>query len=126
MIDEFAVSANKKSTDKRSEMKKLISLIEQGKVDTLYVFDRTRLFRNYYDGMEFWDLCQKHNVTIVYTSSGQGHIQATESTLLEGVLLMFGNTEEKNIARRNGEVQRRCPPRKLGYIKIPETKQYVK
>lgn len=126
VIDEFAVSANKKSTDERPEMLKLISLIKQYKVDTVYAFDRTRLFRNYYDGMEFQDVCRKHDVSLVYTSSGQGHVQATDSTFLEGVLLMFSNIEGQNIARRTNEVQRRCPPKKLGYTKIPGTKQYVK
>lgn len=126
VIDEFAVSANKKSTEERPEILKLISLIKQGKVSTVYAFDRTRLFRNYYDGMEFQDLCRKHDVCLVYTSSGQGHVQATDSTFLEGVLLMFSNIEGQNIARRTNEVQRRCPPKKLGYTKVSETKQYVK
>ncbi|MCM3569220.1 recombinase family protein [Neobacillus mesonae] len=126
VIDEFAVSANKKSTEERPEMLKLISLIKQDKVSTVYAFDRTRLFRNYYDGMEFQDICRKHGVSLVYTSSGQGHVKATDSTFLEGVLLMFSNIEGQNIARRTNEVQRRCPPKKLGYTKVSETKQYVK
>ncbi|WP_260055529.1 recombinase family protein [Niallia taxi] len=126
VIDEFAVSANKRSIDERPKMLMLISLIKQGKVSTVYAFDRTRLFRNYYDGMEFQDVCRKHDVSLVYTSSGQGHVQATDSTFLEGVLLMFSNIEGQNIARRTNEVQRRCPPKKLGYTKVQETKQYVK
>ncbi|MCP8971367.1 recombinase family protein [Ectobacillus sp. SYSU M60031] len=126
VIDEFAVSANKKSTEERPQMLELISLIQQGKVSTVYAFDRTRLFRNYYDGMEFQDVCRHHDVSLVYTSSGQGHVQATDSTFLEGVLLMFSNIEGQNIARRTNEVQRRCPPKKLGYTKVSESKQYVK
>jgi DNA invertase Pin-like site-specific DNA recombinase len=126
IINEDATSANKKSIDDRPEMQKVISFIKQDKVHTLYAFDRTRLFRDHYEGMQFTDLCLKHNVRIVYTSQGNGSIQATEDIFLEGILSMFSDIEGKNIARRTEEARRRYPPKKLGYEKIKETKQYRK
>ena len=126
IIDEDAVSANKLSIRERPEMQKVISFIKQEKVRTLYAFDRTRLFRDFYESMEFTDLCFKHGVQIVYTSQGNGNIQATDDIFLEGILSMYSGIEGKNIARRTTEARRMYPPKKLGYEKIKETKQYQK
>jgi len=43
---------------------------------------------------------------------------------LEGLLNIFSDIEGKNIARRILEARRRYPPKKLGYEKVKETKQY--
>jgi DNA invertase Pin-like site-specific DNA recombinase len=126
IIDEFAMSANKKAIAERPEMQKLITLIQKDKVQTLYAFDRTRLFRDYYEGMEFTDLCLKHGVQIIYTSEGNGHIKSTDDILLEGFLNMFSDIEGKNIARRTEESRRRYPSQKFGYIKNKELKTYQK
>ncbi|MDN4526398.1 recombinase family protein [Fictibacillus fluitans] len=125
LIEESAISANKKSTDERPEMQRLISLIKNNRVDTLYAFDRTRLFRDTFEGMEFTDLCLKHQVKIVYTSEGNGHIQSTQDIFLESFLGMFSDMEGKNIARRTHEANKRYPPKKLGYTKIKEKKSYI-
>lgn len=122
IIDEDAVSANKKLIDERPEMQKLISLIEQNKVDTLYVFDRSRLFRNFYEGLKFSVSCKKHNLQILYTSQGNGNAQATQDIFFEGVLYMVNDIEGKNIGRRTAEANRRYPGRKLGFLN--ENKQY--
>lgn len=117
----------KKTLKQRPEMQMLVSLIKQGKVHTLYAFDRTRLFRDFYVGMEFNDLCSKSNVNIFYTSQGNGNIQATDDIFLEGILSMFSSLEGQNIARRTAEVRRRFPNQiQFGYIKIKETKAYPK
>ena len=124
IFDEEGISANKLSVRERPEMQKVISLIKQGKVHTLYAFDRTRLFRDSYEAQEFHDLRTKHDVHLVYTSVGNGHIQATEDVFLEGLLNIFSDIEGKNIARRTKEAIRRYPPKKFGYVKIKETKHY--
>ncbi|WP_310262887.1 recombinase family protein [Fictibacillus barbaricus] len=126
IINEDAISANKKSIKERPEMKQLIEWIANDRIAVLYAFDRTRLFRDYYEGMSFQELCLKHEVKIVYTSHGGGHIQATNDIFLEGFLGMFSDIEGKNIARRTAEARRRHPPKKFGYIKYKETKTYRK
>jgi hypothetical protein len=126
IINENATSANKKSISERPEMQKLISLIKQNKVHTLYAFDRTRLFRDHYEGMEFTDLRIKYDVHLVYTSVGNGHIPASDDIFVEGLLSMFSDIEGKNIARRSKEARRRYPPQKLGYKKEIETKKFFK
>ncbi|MEH7110220.1 recombinase family protein [Bacillus sp. JJ1764] len=125
IMNEDGVSANKLDIEKRPQMKKLIQLIINDQVDTIYAFDRSRLFRDFYESTYFISLCKKHKVKIFLTSSGNGQ-QATDSTLLEGVMNIVSDVEGKNIARRTEEARKRYPPRKLGYIKQKETKQYSK
>ena len=126
VFEENAVSANKLSLQERPEMTKIISLIKQDKVHTVYAFDRTRLFRDTYEANAFTDLRKKHNVQLVLTSTDSGNIQATEDIFLEGLLNIFSDIEGKNIARRSKEARRMYPPKKSGYIKVAETKQYMK
>ncbi|MGV2620747.1 UNVERIFIED_CONTAM: recombinase family protein [Halobacillus marinus] len=126
IINENAISANKKSINERPEMRKLISLIIKNKVIALYAFDRSRLFRDHYEGMEFNDLRLAHNVALIYTSVGNGHIQASDDIFDEGLLSMFSDIEGKNIARRTEETRRRYPPQIMGYKKDKDTKTYSK
>lgn len=126
ILNEDGVSANKLDIEHRPQMKKLIKLIINNQVDIVYAFDRTRLFRDFYESNYFVSLCKKHNVKMFFTSAGNGHQQATDSTLLEGVMNIVSDIEGKNIARRTEEARKRYPPRKLGYIKQKETKQYTK
>jgi predicted site-specific integrase-resolvase len=126
IIEEHGVSANKLKISERPKMQKLISMIKDNQVEVVYAFDRTRLFRDFYESNYFLSLCKKHNVRIFFTSAGNGHQQSTGNTLLEGVLNIVGDVEGKNIARRSEEARKRYPPRKLGYIKQKESKQYIK
>ncbi|MES9782049.1 MULTISPECIES: recombinase family protein [Bacillus cereus group] len=126
IMDEVATSANKLSISQRPLMQELITLIEGDQVECLYAFDRSRLFRNFYEGVSFNDLCKKHNIKIVFTSSSNGHIEATNIFCLEAFLYMQGDAEGKSIARRSREIQKRYPPQKLGYIKDKVAKKYQK
>ncbi|TYO69960.1 recombinase family protein [Rossellomorea marisflavi] len=124
LINEIAISANKKSIQERPDMKKLMSMVKENKIQTIYAFDRSRLFRDFYDSMQFFDLCKKHNVQIIYTSTGNGSLPATDDVFLEGFLYIFSDLEGKNIARRSKEARLRYPARKFGYTKDKETKSF--
>jgi DNA invertase Pin-like site-specific DNA recombinase len=124
IINENGVSANKLTIKERPEMTRIIGMIKSDQIDTIYAFDRTRLFRDFYEANYFVSLCIKHSVKIFFTSAGNGNLQATGSILVEGVMNIVSDLEGKNIARRTEESRRRYPPFKLGYIKVPETKQY--
>ncbi|MFD0828461.1 recombinase family protein [Neobacillus sp. M.A.Huq-85] len=126
ILNEDGVSANKLDIEKRPQMKKLIQMIINNQVEIVYAFDRSRLFRDFYESNYFVSLCKKHNVKIFFTSAGNGHQQATDSTLIEGVMNIVSDVEGKNIARRTEEARKRYPAHKLGYIKQKETKQYIK
>ncbi|MGD6779977.1 recombinase family protein [Sutcliffiella horikoshii] len=124
ILNEDGISANKLKIEHRPQMQRLINLIINNQIDTVFAFDRTRLFRDFYEAIFFVSLCKEHSVKIFFTSPG--HQQATDSTLLEGVMNIIGDVEGKNIARRTEEARKRYPPRKLGYIKHKESKQYKK
>nr|WP_285846660.1 recombinase family protein [Priestia koreensis] len=126
IINEFAVSANKLKINERPEMKDLIRMIQNDQVDEIYAFDRSRLFRDYYEASHFFSICQRKNVRITFTSSEYGTQQVSDSPLIEGVLNVVGDIEGKNIARRSAEAMRRFPPQKIGYVKKKELKKYVK
>ena len=126
IIDEDDTSANKLKMAERQQMMKLVWMILNGQVDIVYAFDRTRLFRDFYEANYFVSICRKKNVRIFFTSAGNGHQQATDNTLIEGVLNIVSDIEGKNIARRTEEARKRYPPKKLGFIKHKETKQYKK
>ena len=96
-FEENVVSANKLSLQERPVMTKIMSLIKQDKVHSVYAFDRTRLFRDTYEANAFTDLRKKHNVQLVLTSTDSGNIQATEVIFLEGLLNIFSDIEGKNI-----------------------------
>ncbi|MHA6261514.1 recombinase family protein [Sporosarcina sp. CAU 1771] len=126
IIDEHGISANKLKIKDRPKIQSLISLIQKNQVDIIFAFDRSRLFRDFYESNYFFSICKKNDVTIFFTSAGNGHQQATDNYLLEGVLNIVGDVEGKNIARRTEEARRRYPPRKLGYVKHKETKYFLK
>ncbi|MEH6904738.1 recombinase family protein [Neobacillus drentensis] len=125
IINEIATSANKKAINERPEMQRLISLVKDKKVHTIYAFDRTRLFRDFYEGMEFNDLRVKYNVQVIYTSVGNGNLPASDDPFVEGLLSMFSDIEGKNIARRSREARLRYPAKKFGYQKQKETKRFL-
>jgi DNA invertase Pin-like site-specific DNA recombinase len=125
IINEIATSANKKAINERPEMQKLISMIKDNKVHSIYAFDRSRLFRDFYEGMEFNELRTKYNVQVIYTSIGNGSMPASDDVFVEGLLNMFSDIEGKNIARRSREARLRYPAKKFGYQKQKETKQFL-
>ena len=126
IINEEDTSANKLKISERPKMMKLIWMILNNQVDTVYAFDRTRLFRDFYEANYFVALCRKNNVRIFFTSASNGHQQATDSTLIEGVLNIVSDIEGKNIARRTEEARKRYPSKKFGYVKDKKLKQYKK
>lgn len=125
IIEEHGLSALKLTIKERPKMQELIKLVEENKVSTVYLYDRTRSFRNYYEAMLFIDLCKKHGTNIIYTSSANGHLDYSNDLLVEGILNIFGEMEGKNITRRTQESYRRYPPKKFGFVKNKETKTYT-
>lgn len=121
-VNEDDTSANKLSVTQRPKIMDIIQLIKEDKVEKVYAYDRTRLFRDYYEGQEFCHTCIEHNVEIIFTSSSNGHMGFTGDFFIEGLLNLFGDIEGKNIARRTVEARRKYPPKKYGYIKTKQKK----
>jgi site-specific DNA recombinase len=55
----------------RSCIRQLIKLIELGNVDTLYVYDASRLTRNMSNHFELMASLNKHNVRLVFNGSSE-------------------------------------------------------
>ena len=82
IMSENGVSANT-NIEKRPQMKRLIEMVMDNQVDIVYVYDLSRLFRDFYKFNYFVFLCNKHNVKIFYTSTG---IQHQDNILLNLIL----------------------------------------
>ena len=121
-VNEDDTSANKLSVAQRPKIMDIIQLIKEDKVEKVYAYDRTRLFRDYYEGQEFCHTCIEHDVEIIFTSSSNGHMGFTGDFFIEGLLNLFGDIEGKNIARRTIEARRKYPSKKYGYVKTKQKK----
>jgi site-specific DNA recombinase len=114
-VNELGVSANKVKLKDREKMLEVISIISQGKVDTLYVYDRSRLTRNFYEYLEMVDLFITHDVKVVFTSADSSYPSFNSNYLIEGFNGILIEEEGKSIARRVADAHRKLPPRKFGY-----------
>lgn len=114
-VNELGVSANKVKLKDREKMMEVISIISQGKVDTLYVYDRSRLTRNFYEYLEMVDLFISHDVKVVFTSADSSYPSFNCNYLIEGFNGILIEEEGKSIARRVADAHRKLPPRKFGY-----------
>lgn len=109
------ISANKVDLKSRPQMQKLIKLIKQHRVNTLFVYDRSRLARDYYEYIQIAQLLIEFDVNVEFTTQ-TNYTPFSTDMLLEGVNAMLIDEEGKAISRRNTDRQRRMPVRKFGYI----------
>jgi DNA invertase Pin-like site-specific DNA recombinase len=70
ILNEDGISANKLKIEHRPQIQRLINLIISNQIDTVFAFDRTRLFRDFYEAIFFVSLCKEHSVKIFFTSPG--------------------------------------------------------
>lgn len=114
-VNELGISANKVKLKDREKMLEVISIISQGKVDTLYVYDRSRLTRNFYEYLEMVDLFILHDVKVVFTTTDSSYSTFNSNYLIEGFNGILIEEEGKSIARRVADAHRKLPSRKFGY-----------
>lgn len=114
-VNELGISANKVKLKDREKMLEVISIISQGKVDTMYVYDRSRLTRNFYEYLEMVDMFITHDVKVIFTSADLSYPQFNSNYLIEGFNGILIEEEGKSIARRVADAHRKLPPRKFGY-----------
>ncbi|SES10319.1 recombinase family protein [Salipaludibacillus aurantiacus] len=126
-LNELGVSANKVKLRDREQMVKLISLIERKEVNTIYVYDRSRLTRSFYEYLELVDLFVSNNVEVIFTSTDAGYFPFSYDFLIEGFNGVLIEEEGKGISRRVLDNHRKLPPKKFGYDVLYEhgTKEYV-
>jgi len=117
-INELGVSANKVKLKQRKNMVEVINLIEMDQVDTIYVYDRSRLSRNFYEYLELVDLFIAHNINVVFTSTDATYFPFSGNYLVESFNGILIEEEGKGIARRLADNHRKLPTRKYGYETI--------
>ncbi|MDF2605845.1 MAG: hypothetical protein K0S34_35 [Bacillales bacterium] len=112
---EVGVSSNKIRMDKRPEFLKLLNLIKSGKIQTLYVYDRSRITRKFYEYIEFlWEL-KENKVSLIFTTDDPNYSRYTGDVLMECIQAIFIEEEAKNIARRITDYNTKKPNNKFGY-----------
>ncbi|MDR4927231.1 recombinase family protein [Peribacillus simplex] len=126
-INELGVSANKISIKNRDKMVEVIRLIKQGEIAKIYVYDRSRLTRNFYEYIELVDLFIANNIEIIFTTTDASYSNFSSNYLVEGFNGILIEEEGKGIARRVADNNRKLPNRKFGFIvnKKDIIKKYV-
>ncbi|MEC1526085.1 recombinase family protein [Neobacillus niacini] len=117
-LNDPGVSATKKKIEERPKLKKLLEMIESFQVDTLIVYQRDRLARDFYEYLEIILLIYTYKIKVIFTASG--HLPFNhdlESGIFsEGVFGMMSQIEGLNIVNRTKDAFQKAPHSILGYI----------
>jgi site-specific DNA recombinase len=128
-LNDHGVSATKNKIEERPKLKELLELIRNDQVDTLIVYQRDRLARDFYEYLEIILLIYTHNVKVIFTATG--HLSFNhdiESGMyFEGVFGMLSQIEGMNITNRTRDAFQKAPHSIFGYIveKGNEAKTYT-
>lgn len=114
IIEDIGVSANKVKIENRPGLVQAIELIKSGQADTLFVYDRSRLARNFYEYMRMVDLFLKSNLSVNFTTNHH-YDQFSDSVLTEGMNAILIDEEGNNIARNTANRNQKYPNAKFGY-----------
>ncbi|MCL9638020.1 recombinase family protein [Bacillus zanthoxyli] len=114
-INELGISANKVKLKHREQMQLVINMIQQNKVNTVYVYDRSRLARNFYEYIELVDLFIAHNINVIFTTTNLSYPPFSCDYLVEGINGILIEEEGKAIARRISDTHKKLPNKKFGY-----------
>ncbi|MBO9128506.1 recombinase family protein [Bacillus sp. 165] len=114
-INDVAVSANKVKIPGRTGLVEVMDNIKRGYVDALYVYDRSRLARNFYEYFELIDLFLSNNIKVVFTTTDFSYPPFSNNYLTEGFNAIAIEEEGKGIARRIRDKNKRLPVKKFGY-----------
>jgi len=117
-LEDFNVSATKNDKNNRPNYKKLLNLVVEDRVAVVFVNNRDRVCRNFYEGSEFNKLMNKHNVEVVYTASDA--IPFNKNSSIESFYSIFSQQEGNNIKRRSDDGRKRYPGSLIGYKRIEE------
>ena len=127
-INEHGVSSNKLSMKERKHLLALIDHVKRDEIHTLYVYDRSRLTRRFYEYFSIYSLLWEHKVQVVFTTTDPTYPPFSLDTVTEGINALLTEEEGKNISRRSYDSFRKMPNSKFGYQirHINEAKHYKK
>lgn len=126
-INEHGVSSNKLSMKNRKHLQAFVEMIKRDEIHTLYVYDRSRLTRRFYEYFFLYSLLWEHNVEVVFTTTDASYPPFSQDTVTEGINALLTEEEGKNISRRSLDTHKKTPNQKFGYIleKHEHGRQYV-
>ncbi|WP_019244438.1 MULTISPECIES: recombinase family protein [Bacillus] len=127
-INEHGVSSNKLSMKERKHLLEFIERVKRDEIHTLYVYDRSRLTRRFYEYFCLYSLLWEHNVEVIFTTTDPSYPPFSRNTVTEAINALLTEEEGKHISRRLHDLYRKTPVTKFGYqSKLSnETKQYIK
>jgi site-specific DNA recombinase len=99
-------------------MQELLELIRNEQVDTLIVYQRDRLARDFYEYLEIILLIYTYKVKVIFTATGHlpfNH-DLENGMFSEGLFGMLSQIEGMNIANRTGDAFQKAPHSIFGYI----------
>lgn len=117
-LNDDGVSATKKKMEERPKLKELLELIKNGQVDTLIVYQRDRLARDFYEYLEIILLIYTFKVKVIFTATGHlpfNH-DLKSGLLSEGVFGMMSQLEGMNIVNRTKDAFQKAPHSIFGYL----------
>ncbi|MFI2858620.1 recombinase family protein [Paenibacillus sp. JSM ZJ436] len=117
-LEDFNVSATKNNMKNRPNFNRLLRMVSEDKVATIIIYARDRAYRNFYEGSQFNDLVNLHNVEVVYTASNS--IPFHKNSSIESFYGIFAQQEGKNIGRRTDDARKRFPGETIGYERIEQ------
>ena len=116
LINEFGVSSNKVSMKNRKHLQKLIEMVKREEIHTLFVYDRSRLTRRFYEYFFLYNLFWEHEVKVVFTTNAGLYPPFSRDIVTEGINALLTEEEGKNISRRSTDIFKKAPNQKFGYF----------
>lgn len=113
-VSEHGVSANKLSLRERPLMREFLAWIQQGLVESVIVYNRDRLARNYYEAMDMYPLFKVFNVKVIFTAHDTPPFG---DYLQEAIAAIFAQMEGRNISRRTKDAHQTYPVNLKGYLR---------
>jgi|GEM_PF-6106545 len=124
VLTELGYSANKLSIDKRPVLQELMDMIKANQIRTIYLYDRSRLARNFYEYMMILSLLYQYNVELVFTTTESSYQTFSEDLMIEGLYAIIADEEGRNISRRIEDFHSLTPNKKYGYLVDKASKGY--
>lgn len=118
IVDE-GVSALKLRMNDRPGLQQILNMIRSGEVQTLIVYSRDRLARNFYEYLEIAKLLLERKVNVVFTQENARPF--SDDLVLEAIYGIFAQIDGRTIQRRSLDARKHSPTRLLGYNRTKDS-----
>ncbi|MEH7239432.1 recombinase family protein [Bacillus sp. JJ1562] len=119
---DYDVSATKLKMDERPALRRLLKLIQGGRLKKIFVYDRDRFARDVYEYVYIVKLCYKYDVELIFTAEGAAPF--SKDIVQETWYGLFAQMEGQKINTRLHDVRSRYPQSLIGYKKDKNSRTY--